>query len=493
MFGWRLLLFFCGGVFFSSSLLAAPWQPPGDLLARHDLQLLSDEGVTNAPLSSWPVSLADFTSVRNAEIKTNVPWADSAAMRLRQQFRKVRRPGITSRESFFSVADNPLVFRSFQTTPRERAEAGSAIEWLGKRFAARLEVKALDDPADGNAVRFDGSYIAATFGNWIFSFGAQDRWWGPGWDGSLILSTSARPVPGFSFQRKQSVPFSWPILNWLGPWKLEGFAGRLENSRFVSHSKLLGARFSFRPNRDLEIGLSRTAQWGGEGRPEDLDSLIDLILGRDNRGSEGISLSNEPGNQLAGIDWRWRPPLFRSCNYAIYGQIVGEDEAGGFPSRPMGLGGLEHWGGAFAGSYRVYLEVADTSLDFYHSSVRYNKAYEHFIYKTGYRYKGRPLGHTMDNDGQSASLGWLWSGPAGIAWGGHLLYARLNRDGEDVLPPGGNLISLDRKSKLRRILFFHQRQLGRGKLFFQAGAAFWDSDQGDDTDLILGLSWNLSL
>ena len=25
-----------------------------------------------------------------------------------------------------------------------------------------------------------------------------DRWWGPGWDGSLILSNNARPIPAIT-------------------------------------------------------------------------------------------------------------------------------------------------------------------------------------------------------------------------------------------------------------------------------------------------------
>ena len=43
----------------------------------------------------------------------------------------------------------------------------------------------------------DGSYIAARLGNWSASFGQVERWWGPGWDGSLILSTNARPSQRF--------------------------------------------------------------------------------------------------------------------------------------------------------------------------------------------------------------------------------------------------------------------------------------------------------
>ena len=56
-------------------------------------------------------------------------------------------------------------------------------------------------------VALDGSYIAARLGNWSASLGQQERWWGPGWDGSLILSTNARPIPAVSFDRRVPEPF----------------------------------------------------------------------------------------------------------------------------------------------------------------------------------------------------------------------------------------------------------------------------------------------
>ncbi len=41
----------------------------------------------------------------------------------------------------------------------------------------------------------DGSYLGVNVGNFMLSAGYIERWWGPGWDGSLILSTNARPIP----------------------------------------------------------------------------------------------------------------------------------------------------------------------------------------------------------------------------------------------------------------------------------------------------------
>jgi hypothetical protein len=58
---------------------------------------------------------------------------------------------------------------------------------------------------------------------------------------------------------------------------------------------------NFRPIPSLEIGLSRSAQFCGDGRPCGLSEFWDLFIGNDN----DQSLEEQPGNQLAGFDARW--------------------------------------------------------------------------------------------------------------------------------------------------------------------------------------------
>jgi hypothetical protein len=102
----------------------------------------------------------------------------------------------------------------------------------------------------------------------------------------------------------------------------------------------------------------------------------------------------------------------------MYGQLIGEDEAGGLPSRFIGLFGLEIWrfGGQDPASQRLYMEYADTAAAFYQSSPIYNYAYEHGIYRSGYRYYGRSLGHSLDGDGRMLSLGVMGVAASGNFW-----------------------------------------------------------------------------
>jgi len=82
---------------------------------------------------------------------------------------------------------------------------------------------------------------------------------------------------------------------------------------------------------------------------------------------------------------------------ATYLQFVGEDEAGGIPSRGMLQLGLESSFSYNDVQHRFVLEAIDTSLA-PHKTPIYNRGYEHSIYQSGYRYKARPIGAPVDND-----------------------------------------------------------------------------------------------
>ena len=326
-------------------------------------------------------------------------------------------------------ASEPSRIRSFARTPRESAEAGAAFDWTGGRFMLDLGAQLVASPEDGKEVRADGSLIGVSLGNFIVAASTLDRWWGPGWDGSLVLSNNARPIPALTLDRSNTTAFESRWLSWIGLWDLGVVAGRLEADRAVPDALFFGMRLGFRPLAGLEIGLSRTAQWCGDGRPCDFGTFVDLAAGRDNTGDDGIGASNEPGNQLAGVDVRWSLAS-AGLPLAVYGQFIGEDEAGGFPSRYLAQAGLEGTGGAGAHwSYRWFAEATDTSCGFYESDDNFNCAYNHGIYQSGYRYRGRAIGHGADNDARLLSLGLMLMDDAGTRWNLLVRYGELNRGG----------------------------------------------------------------
>jgi hypothetical protein len=369
-----------------------------------------------------------------------------------------------------TAAKEPPTIRTFESTPREDTELVGSLSWIGDRFAFELNatyvsLDSTDSFEDDSEVRPDGSFGAVALGNWMLVAGYPERWWGPGWDGSLILSTSARPTPQIAISRNSAQPFESRWLNWIGPWTLTSFMGQLDDERVVDDALLFGLRFTFKPLPSLEIGLSRTAQWCGDGRPCDFDTFGNLLLGRDNRGAN-VDEEDEPGNQLAGFDVRWAMPwLDRST--AVYAQWIGEDSRQGGPQIGSWLRqiGGEYSGVAFGGrwNHRTYLEYTDTicregGLGF--SNKKFNCAYEHSIYRTGYRYEDASIGDGMDGDGTSISIGSIWQGGQDLSW----QFSARHIDTNQSATPSANHTIAPTRIEIDELLAIHERPLWIGWL-----------------------------
>lgn len=418
---------------FAWNAVAAPLAAPGDMQLRHDLQLLNDSGVINIPLTAWPVPLGDvYDAVADSAWRSLSATEMAALERVRDYLSWELETGIVKASATLAGSSNPRVIRTFENTPREDAQASANLHWVGDRFAVSIQASYAPSPIDGNEFRPDGTYFGAAFGNWIITAGWQDRWWGPSRDGSLILSSNARPTPGLMLQRNNSTPFRTKWLSWLGPWTLTTFMSELDDDRTVKDALLFGVRGSIRPPKTgLEIAISRTAQWCGVGRPCNMSVFVDLLLGNDNQGVN-VDPEDEPGNQLGGVDIRWTLP--RKLPIALYMQWIGEDSRGGGGAIGSWLRqvGIEHWGTLGSLSHRTHFEVSHTSCKQGSSGLSDdvpNCAYEHSIYQTGYRYRGRPLGHGIDGDGLSYSIGSTLVQSGGATWNISIRQMELNRIG----------------------------------------------------------------
>lgn len=409
---------------------ASPFLQTGDVLLRHDVQTLADAGYLPGPVSTWPLAwgpvLAALNDIDDDVLPVNVAVA---VQRLRERARWETREHEFTYALALEAAEKPTTIRGYRNTPRGRGGVDGSLSWIGRRVAIKLDAQVINSDERGAELRGDGSFVGATFGNYTLSLNTLDRWWGPGWDGSLILSNNARPVPAVSLDRNFTDPFESRWLRWIGPWDLSVFMGQLEGDRVVSDALLFGMRLAFRPVPSLEVGLSRSAQWCGDGRSCSSSTFMDLLIGRDNRGDDGLDISTEPGNQMAGLDLRWSTQLLGQ-QAALYGQFIGEDEAGGFPSRYLGQLGVEFsgvWGAKRV--WRSFVEYAGTSCQFHESSAIYNCGYNHSVYQTGYRYRNRPIGHGADNDAELVSAGLFVAEDNGNEWQALLRAGTLNADG----------------------------------------------------------------
>ncbi len=447
---------------------ADPWLGPGDARVRHDVQLLADAGVIRGPVTTWPLSWPDIArDVGSTDDGAVDPAIRAALSRVQRLARAAATAGWSGLEYGIALAEEPVELRTHSDTPREDAELELRGSWLGSRLAFNLQAQFVANASDDRDWRLDGSYVGVNIGNFMISAAAMERWWGPGHEGSLILSNNARPIPAITVERNYTDPFKARWLAWIGPWRASIAIGRAEGSDVgVPQTRFFAARVNFRPRPWLEVGLSRTAQWCGEGRPCGLSTFGDLLIGRDNR-SDSLTVNDEPGNQMAGYDVRLRSP-WPKIPVAAYAQLIGEDEAGGLPSKFLGLVGAEVWGSNGLGSYRVHAEFADTACTFTRTPPDFGCAYRNSLYPQGYTYRRRIIGHSMDQDGRMYSVGGTLVRAGGDVVTALVRKTHLDRDG------GGNFL-VSGTTEIQNVELQYARALWRGQL--GVGVGFDDSSE----------------
>ena len=241
----------------------------------------------------------------------------------------------------------------------------------------------------------------------------------------------------------------------------------LDDERVVNNAWLFGIRGSFRPTRGLEIGISRTAQWCGDGRPCDLQTFLRLLNGNDNRGAN-VDPEDEPGNQLGGIDIRWTLP--RQIPLALYMQWIAEDtrKTGSQLHLWLQQVGVEYWGSIGDVMHRTHFEFVNSSCHLGalgEGSSRPNCAYNHSIFLTGYRYNGRSIGFSGDGDTLSYSIGSTLVQSAGHSWNISLRYMEFNRQG---LPDPRHTLT-PTPQELTDLQISHERHTRYGRFYAGLG------------------------
>jgi len=412
----------------------AGWFETGDVILRNDLKLLNDAEIIRLPVMQWPMSHAAVAyALANAKPHLASNAAVSAALarvqaRLRPVDAKAGR-GLTFDSSL--TAGEPGLLRDFDSLGRENGELrGRATYATGDRAEFSLNVTAVTDPDDGDEIRLDGSHATVQTGNWLLSANMLDRFWGPSNISSLILSNNARPMPTLLVERAEQRPFDSKYWSWLGPWSFSFGLSRMESEREDIDAPLFMAwRVAFMPFKDIEIGLSRTAQFCGEQLECSWEVFWNMLIGNDNVGIDATP-ENEPGNQMAGFDLRWNSPI-GSWPYAVYAQYIGEDESSYVPAKYIAQLGLEMWkplgnGGLVQAFAEYSTTTCSASTD---RGPYYGCAYNQGRFNVeGYRYKGRVVGYTSDRDAENYSLGGTFTTPGGEVWLATARTSRLNRD-----------------------------------------------------------------
>src|SRR5271156_4737073 len=174
-----------------------------------------------------------------------------------------------------------------------------------------------------NQFRLLDTYVAAKVADWNFAFGKQSLWWGPGEGSVLIFSDNAEPI--YMFRASRTAPFVLPwIFHWLGPIKTDFFVGKLSGNDFPPRPLIHGEVITLKPTPNLELGFSRTAQFGGVGRaitPAAVwNSYTDFL-----KSSVLYGSNDSPGKRTGGFYFSYRLPFVRDW-LSLYSDSLSDDD-----------------------------------------------------------------------------------------------------------------------------------------------------------------------
>lgn len=407
-------LTFCGAA------SATPWLDTSDNSLRQSLQTLAQAGVLTGPVNTYPIMWKNIAiDLNQLDINALSPELRFAALHLSAALASNKAKQTRGLKLKLNSAPSPA--QNFGEDYFEEAAATFFSEYQDDRWAGRLQVslRRTEDgsPEDGSAAQntvYDGSYLAAIMGNWVLSFDQNSQWWGPGQQSSLLLSNNARPLPAVRLSRHSWRADERPWLNWLGPWSISTFVGRGQHNSSIANVKYWGGRATVRPISALELGASRTVQWGGEGQSNSFSTMWDLIS-YDRR-------DEIQADQRAALDFSYHLNSF-GWPLTLYGEIADDDNSSGLPDKVLQLYGVRTFWGETQALHSLNLEYSDSYLQCEDSLEPGNCAYKGSFYPEGYRRYGRIIGSGYGADAKVMSSGYLYQLPDGQNWSAQLTYA----------------------------------------------------------------------
>jgi membrane-associated phospholipid phosphatase len=355
------------------------------------------------------------------------------------------------------AADGPFTVYAkgeFQHSPSAPALPLTARDAISQADFGRVGLTVPPVPPDNPTPAFDqgrflDTYVAMNLSDWQLSYGNQSLWWGPSQGGPMMFSDNAAPIRMFRVNRVS--PFTLPtFLGLLGPMRVEVFLGQYSGYQFVLTPLGLageygvslkpqpivhGERISFKPTSNLEIGLSRTTDYGGPGYPLTLDTFFRSVF---STGNTNPGTVNKPGARRSGLDFSYRIPGMRN-GVTFYAEGLAEHDE----ISPIFGPDVAAW---LAGVYiprlpripklDLRLEGGYTDPPYSGGDVTFGAFYWDATWITGYQNAGHLMGSWMGRQGQGAQA-WTtyWFSPRNKLQFGY----RHQKVSQAFIPNGGTL------------------------------------------------------
>ena len=183
-----------------------------------------------------------------------------------------------------------------QTMPQQLAAFESNINSLPYVVPAPI-------PSLNKTTLLMATISAHVLGNDL-SLGKGDRWWGPASGGAMLWSNNAEPI--YEFRIKRNTPLRIPFVSKvLGPVQWDAFLGDLKGHVYPNKPWIQGQKISLHPTKRLELGFSRTVEFGGAGRGGlTVRSFWHSFASVGDKANSG-SVQFDVGDRRGGFDFRY--------------------------------------------------------------------------------------------------------------------------------------------------------------------------------------------
>lgn len=430
---------------------AGPFAEVGDRQLRQDVDMLFAAGLIRGPIDSWPLPWPTIEAGLNAakDGRALDPHLAAAVGRL-DRLADLAAQRIAYDVRLAATNDVSLA-RDFGTLARGQFDGSAAAEFNSSVVSVKLGVgyrtAALGAGARSGATGLDNRYyhfepsqVSVRLGDWGIYAGLTEVWFGPGQDGSLLFSNSARPFPKAGIKRLTPSRIDLPVLRWLGPVQFEIFGGVLNGPRAdFTNIIAFGTRLSFSPARGLQIGLNRAQQLCGDGRPCGFSQISRSFVGiAADRITDVASFQAQAGNQLAGFDISY-VHRFSAYTAKFYFEAEGEDFEVTIVDqfgRQLGATLTGPWGSRGA-AFTATVEFTDalaaslvngTPLQLI-PGIRNRfpaSLYNSGIYTDGFTYRGQPIGFWTDGDSRTLTFAAALTDTRNRRWYGSVRSVHLN-------------------------------------------------------------------
>lgn len=425
--------------------LAGPFAEVGDRQLRQDVDLLFAAGLIDGPVQSWPLAWAQIDEGINKarDGRQLDPYVKAAVERLDRLGAFAAQQ--VSLDIRIAATNEVSVARDFGQLARAQFDGSGRIEYNTEVVSVALGagLRSGAGAPDNSYIHPEPSQVVIRLDNWALYGGLTEQWYGPGQDGALLWSNSARPIPKIGIKRLVPRPIDFPVLRWLGPTQFEIFGGVLNEDRDFRNTLVFGTRLSFVPAKGLQIGLNRAQMLCGEGRPCGFKQFFNSFIGVGNSDNPDVNdpdaFFSQAGNQIAGWDisyvHRFGPvaaKFYVEAEAEDFDNVILEQY-----SRMIGMTLTGPWGNR-GSSWMANIEYANTQAASLFNGVPLLEGltggqtiypfsmYNNSLYTSGFTYGGRPIGYWTDGDSTNFAVSAALTDRRNRRWYGSVRSVNIN-------------------------------------------------------------------